>query len=131
MYNYLIYPDPKSEKSLTDLLADLKNHFASKKSIPNGFLITADKITLRYGDYNFYIHENQHDFISEELLDLMERFDRKDFAGNDIDLVKFSKAKKRYELHGDNDFEMNYFNESLFIIEFFEKNGNYLIFQTN
>ena len=35
------------------------------------------------------------------------------------------------ELSGEDDFDMDFFNESLFVIGFFEKESNYLIFEAN
>jgi len=131
MYNYLIYLAPERKKSLPELLEDLRDHFAGKKSSPDTFQLIDGKITLRYGSYSFYIHENQHDYVREEYEELNGNFEGKDFAGNDIDAQKFSSAVSRFELHGDADFDMDYFNESLFLIGFFEKDTMYLIFETN
>jgi hypothetical protein len=131
MYNYLIYLNPEFKKTLGELLEELKNYFADKKSSPNDFQIDKEKITLLYNNYTFFINENSEEYISEELLELNESFDGKDFAGADIDIQKFSNSTKRFELYGEDDFDMDYFNESLFIIDFFEKDSNYLILETN
>lgn len=130
MYNYLLYLDPEIKKSLAVLLEELKDHFADKMSAPNELLLDDEKIMLRYNHYRFYIHENQDDTIREELQELHDHAAGKDFAGNATDLQKFSDSVKRFELHGEQDFDMNYFNESLFIIGFFEKAHHYLIFET-
>lgn len=130
MYNYLIYLRADAQKTLPELHDNLKSHFAGKKSSPHSFQLDADKIILRYKKYAFHIHENQQHYIGEELHDLLENSGKKDFAGRDVDMPGFANAVKRFELHGDDDLDMNYFNESLFIIDFFENDASYLVFET-
>ena len=70
MYNYLIYLNPDFKKDISELFEDLKKYFSNKKSTPTEFILVDQKIILRYKDYNFYIDENQEEYINEELQEL-------------------------------------------------------------
>lgn len=129
MYNYLIYIPPFVSINLEELKDNLKIFFDNKKVKPS-LILEENRIILKFEDYHFYIAQNADKYVNEELLELLQ-LHKTDFAGNLINQEEIKHSKTRLELYGDDDFEMKYFNESLFIIEFFEKYDQFVIFQVN
>jgi hypothetical protein len=129
MYSFLIYTKPNFSKNIVNIKQEMELFFEKFEEKPI-FYLKEEELKISYNDYNFYIAINDEPYILEELSEILEE-EQNDYTGNPINKNEIIQSKYRFELWGDDDFDMDYFNESLFIIEFFESDSNYVIFEVN
>jgi|SRR5581483_5811515 len=118
-YNYVALIEPDSDADLQKLAEKLQKRFAGKKAqilLQPG----ADKLTLAINDYAFSISLSASDHVLVESKEMANSF-TEDYAGNPVDKDKMAVCQRRFELNGAADYEMNYFNDSLFILECMEE----------
>ncbi len=123
-YNYLILVSSESNINSENL------HKACEKLLTMGCknIETHDEsFMLEFAEkYKFYLKLNRETYVAEESAEIA----RQDFV---VDEKKenIASCKSRYEMSADADPNMDYFNESLFIIEIFEKFPGVFIFDPN
>jgi len=123
-YNYLILVSSESNISFENLQK------ACEKLLAMGCknIETLDEsLTLEFAEkYKFYLKLNKENHVVEESIEIAQQ----DFL---VDKKKenIASCTSRYEMSADTDPNMDYFNESLFIIEIFEKFTGVFIFDPN
>ncbi|OMQ11732.1 hypothetical protein [[Flexibacter] sp. ATCC 35103] len=128
-YSYLAFITPGSDASLITLKNNLET-FYEKSEIENKpeIVLNDQQIDIVFDDeYQFYIAFSQEEYVNEEALELAQE-NELDWNENVIDKAKLETCHKRFEIWGDDDFDMDYFNDSLFIIEQIEKFNDVIIF---
>lgn len=83
------------------------------------------RLVIDFQGYNFIFSYIREDWIIEESKDIAETFAKNTPYKNQI-----KNSEARIEFYGDDDFNMDYFNEALFLLEVIFKEGNAAIFDT-
>lgn len=128
-YSYLAFLTPASDANLIVLKNNLKNFYA-KPVIENKpeIILDDNQITILFeDDYRLYIAFSEEIYVNEEALELAQESEL-DWNENAVDKTKLESCQKRFEIWGDDDFDMDYFNDSLFVIEEIEKFDDVIIF---
>lgn len=129
-YSYSVYIEPSSNAAIS-ILKDNLDSFYQKQIITNKpeIVLIDNQITITFDDdYNFYIYLSDEEHVNEEATEIANDQDV-DWNENIFDKEKLKTCKKRFEVWGDDDFDIDYFNDSLFIIEQIENFNNIIIFQ--
>lgn len=128
-YSYLAFITPTSDASLIAIKNNLET-FYEKPVIENKpeIVLENDQITIAFeDDYHLYIAFSQEEYVNEEALEIASEHDL-DWNENAVDKAKLETCHKRFEVWGDDDFDMDYFNDSLFIVEEIERFSDVIIF---
>jgi hypothetical protein len=128
-YQYLAFIQPGSDADLTVLKNNLVSFYAKTNRHPN--ISQIDKtITVAFDNYKFQIFLSDEGHIIEEAAEIAN--DRTtDYAENNFDKEKLKASSKRFEISGEDDFDMDYFNDSLFIVETIEKFKGVIVFNVD
>ena len=129
-YSYSAYILPSSNAEITVLKEYLDSFYHKPENIDEPKIVLNDnQITITFNDeYNFYIYLSQEKHINDEAVEIADDLET-DWNENIYDKEKLKTSIKRFEVWGDPDFDMDYFNDSLFIIDQIEKFSEILIFQ--
>lgn len=128
-YSYLAFIAPTSDASLIALKNNLET-FYERPIIENKpeILLEDNQINIIFDDeYRLYIAFSEEEYVNEEALEIAEE-QQLDWNENTFDKAKLATCHKRFEIWGDDDFDMDYFNDSLFIVEEIEKFTDVIIF---
>jgi len=125
-YSYSAYISPSSNADIK-VLKEFLDAFYQESD--NKITLNDNQITITFDDeYNFYIYLAEEEHVNQEALEIADYLEE-DWNENPYDKEKLKASKKRFEIWGDPDFDMDYFNDSLFIIEQVEKFNDIIIFQ--
>ena len=125
-YSYSAYITPSSNADITVLKDYLEDFYQEENP---EILLSNNEIKITFDDeYNFYIYLATEEHVNQEALEIADDLET-DFNENLYDKEKLKASKKRFEMWGDPDFDMDYFNDSLFIIQQIEKFNDIIIFQ--
>jgi hypothetical protein len=128
-YEYLVLIHPESNAGLSRLKENLELFYASAENKPIIHL-EEDTLTVTFDDFDFRIFFSNEDWILEESIELADAFES-DWNEEIIDKEKLKLCKSRFELSADDDFDMDYFNESLFILQTIEEFDGITILNIN
>ena len=129
-YSYSVYIEPSSNASISGLKDNLDS-FYQRPIITDKPKITLDdnQINITFNDdYSFYIYLSNEEHVNEEAAAIAND-QQADWNDIPFDKEKLKTCEKRFEVWGDDDFDMDYFNDSLFIIEQIENFTDVIIFQ--
>jgi hypothetical protein len=125
-YSYSAYISPSSNADIK-VLKEFLDAFYQESD--NKITLSDNQITITFDDeYNFYIYLAEEEHVNQEALEIADYLEE-DWNETSYDKEKLKASKKRFEIWGDPDFDMDYFNDSLFIIEQVEKFNDIIIFQ--
>lgn len=117
-YSYSAYISPSSNADIK-VLKEFLDAFYQESD--NKITLSDNQITITFDDeYNFYIYLAEEEHVNQEALEIAGYLEE-DWNETPYDKEKLKVSKKRFEVWGDSDFDMDYFNDSLFIIEQVEK----------
>jgi len=128
-YSYLAFITPSSNAALPLLKSNLQA-FYERPVIDNKpeIVLEEDQINLIFNDeYRLYIAFSEEEYVNEEALEIAAE-QKLDWNETSFDKAKLETCYKRFEVWGDDDFDMEYFNDSLFVIEQIEKFDDVIIF---
>ncbi|MEO6305219.1 MAG: hypothetical protein ABIP51_18815 [Bacteroidia bacterium] len=117
-YSYLAFIEPGSDANLEILKTNL-DEFYAKPTITNKPDITLNSrsITLTFNDgYAFYINLSNEQHVNGEAKEFADTNDL-DWYEKPVDKEKLLSCTSRLEIYGEDDYNMNYFNDSLYIVE--------------
>ncbi len=131
-YSYLAFIQPTSNADINILKTNLENFYANQMlEVQPKISLVDNKITLTFKDgYSFFIFLSDEEHIITEAKEFAEET-KLDWAEEPFDKEKLKTSKKRFEIWGNDDYHMNYFNDSLFIIEEIENFSDIIIFYLN
>jgi len=118
-YSYLAFIEPGSNANLETLKNNL-DKFYTKPTIKNKpeIILKERSITLTFNDgYSFYINLSNEKHVNVEAREFAGR-GVSDWLEKPVDKEKLNSCTSRFEIYGDDDYNMNYFNDSLYIIEY-------------
>jgi len=119
-YRYFALVQPDSNADITTLKENLDT-FYSKSSKKPCILLRDKEIEILFDNFTFTISFSDSDWVIEESIEMADDFDT-DYNLNDIDKEKLKLCSKRFDITGsDADANMDYFNDSLFILSQIEK----------
>ncbi|WDF58430.1 hypothetical protein PQ462_17085 [Flavobacterium sp. KACC 22758] len=125
-YSYSAYISPSSNADIK-VLKEFLDEFYQESD--NKITLNDNQITITFDDeYNFYIYLAEEEHVNQEALEIADYLEE-DWNETPSDKEKLKASKKRFEVWGDPDFDMDYFNDSLFIIDQVEKFNDIIIFQ--
>ncbi|KFF03035.1 hypothetical protein [Flavobacterium reichenbachii] len=117
-YEYFALIPPESNADLSTLKDNLELLYTSVENKPVIHL-KEDCITITFDDFNFKIFFVNEDWVLVESIEMADNFET-DWNEEIIDKEKLKVCASRFELSADDDFDMDYFNDSLYIIETIE-----------
>ncbi|CAD0004151.1 hypothetical protein [Flavobacterium chungangense] len=129
-YSHLVFIPPSSNATIA-ILKEYLDDFYQRPVIEDKPKIVSDnkRITITFSDgYNFYIHLAKEDYVITEAAEIAD-YRKTDWNENAFDKEKLKASGKRFEIWGDPDFDMDYFNDSLFILEIIEKFNDVIILE--
>lgn len=131
-YSYSVYILPSSNATIATLKAYLEKFYQKSDAGDQPEIVLSDnQITILFNDeYHFYIYLSEEKHVNEEALEIVEDLEE-DWNQEPFDKEKLKTAQKRFEVWGDQDFDMDYFNDSLFIIDQIEKFSDIIIFENS
>jgi len=125
-YSYSAYISPSSNADIK-ILKEFLDAFYQESD--NKITLSDNQITITFDDeYNFYIYLAEEEHVNQEALEIADYLEE-DWNETPYDKEKLKASKKRFEVWGDPDFDIDYFNDSLFIIDQVEKFNDIIIFQ--
>lgn len=125
-YRYLAFIQPGSDADLHVLKSSLEEFYAKGVHPPS--IRLADKtITVAFDSYNFFIHLSDEPHVIKEAIEIADDSltDWNDKHFNK-DILKISN--RRFEMWGERDDDMDYFNDSLFIVGIIEQFNGITVF---
>ncbi|PZR22645.1 MAG: hypothetical protein DI535_25700 [Citrobacter freundii] len=125
-YQYLAFIQPDSDAEPGKLKHYLESFYAGGVRPPQ-IILTDKLITVAFDSYNFRIHYSDEPHVAVEAAELAEDSDA-DWSEKHFDKEKLKSSSKRFELSGDPDYDMDYFNDSLYIVEIIEKFNGVIVF---
>ena len=131
-YKYTIFIHPDSDAGIATF-KDKLFAFYENTEIKDKPTIELDGLNLiiAFSDrYSFYLKLNDEDYVNEEAKEFANEL-KLDWNEEPFDAEKLRNCQKRFEMHGDPDFDMDYFNDSLFILEQIEDFSEIIIFDIN
>ncbi|HEY9257705.1 hypothetical protein [Chitinophaga sp.] len=131
-YSYLAFILPGSNANINTLKNELTD-FYSKPVIDDQPVISinGNDISVRFqDDYTFHIVFSAEAHVNTEARELAEE-QALDWNEAPFDKTALAQSASRFEIWGEQDFDMDYFNDSLFIIQKIEEFDNVIIFQNN
>ena len=128
-YSYSVYIQPDSDADLDVLKANLEA-FYSNDDIQPQITLVKNQLSLSFGDYNFYIALANEPQVMEEAAQIAADH-KKDWNEEPFDQKKLRTCNRRFELWADDDEDMDYMNDSLFILQHIESFQGVTIFHIN
>ena len=128
-YSYLAFIQPTSNADII-VLKRLLAEFYSTQTLEDTPIISLvdDKITLTFSDnYRFFIHLSDEIHVIVEAKEFAQE-NSLDWNEEPFDKKKLETSNKRFEISGDDDFDMDRFNDSLFILHVIERFTGIIIF---
>ncbi|MFZ0597769.1 MAG: hypothetical protein WAM46_12385 [Flavobacterium sp.] len=127
-YSYLAFIAPNSDANLIALKNNLDAFYEPVTENKPAIVLKSDQINLVFeDDYRLYIEFSEEAYVNEEALEIAAEH-KFDWNENSFDKAKLETCNKRFEVWGDDDFDMEYFNDSLYIIEEIERFSDVIIF---
>jgi hypothetical protein len=119
-YNYAAYIQPDSDLDLIALKNKLDALYQSRSESGTPEITVTDyNMTILFGQYKFTIGLVDEPFVHEEASEFAEHYtvDRNE---KEFDKEQLRSCKKRLEIYGDDDPDMDYFNDHLDILDTIE-----------
>lgn len=127
-YSYLAFITKNSDANLIALKNNLEAFYEPVTENKPEIVLESDQINLVFEDnYRLYIAFSDEAYVNEEALEIAAEH-KFDWNENSFDKAKLETCNKRFEVWGDDDFDMEYFNDSLYIIEEIERFNDVIIF---
>ena len=122
-YENLVFISESSDFSLLILKEKLDTFYKTDDRKINTTIVE-DTINVKIDNYEFYIGLNEESYVADEIREIVE-----DCAKDRDDKDVLLTCKKRLEISGgDEDFDMDYFNDSLYINEKIQEFKNVFIY---
>lgn len=123
-YFALIHNDSNAD---INVLKENLDVFYSKTSKKPTISLTDKELKISFTDFDFQIYLSEEKSVLEESVEMADDF-KVDYSEMEFDKEKVKTCSKRFEISADDDFDMEYFNDSLFILEQIEKFNGITIF---
>ena len=119
-YQYFALIQPESDANITTLKENLDIFYSRLQKKPS-IILVGKNITVSFNNFTFQIYLSEDDSVIKESIIMAYDFET-DYVQNKFDKEKLKLCSKRFEIWGCNDdYNMDYFNDSLYILEQIEK----------
>ena len=112
MYESLILVDPDTSISAEQVAAELRRFYAEDSDAPSEITMHGQTISLRWADYVLQVNRESLPHVLEESAEIAERY-----AVARSDRERIAQCTCRFSTHGEDDRDMVYFNDYLFVGE--------------
>ena len=131
-YSYLAFIPPTSDADIKVLKKYLDSFYTHSGIVKKPSISLKDnKITVTFDDdYKFFISLSGKEHVIEEAIEFAESGGL-DWTDKPFNIEKLITCNKRFEIWAQEDYDMDYFNDSLYIIEQIEKFKDVIIFYLN
>lgn len=131
-YSYLVFILPGSNANLDTLKNELTDFYSGPEMDNKPTIsINGNELDLRFEDgYTFLVVFSDEAHVNVEARELAED-QTLDWNEQPVDQNALAQSTSRFEIGGEEDDDMDYFNDSLFIIQKIEEFNNVVIFQNN
>jgi hypothetical protein len=131
-YSHLAFILPGSNANIAALKNALVDFYARPVISENPAIsLDGDDISVRFADdYTFHIVFSNEAHVNTEAREVAEEQEL-DWNEDPFDKSALAQSVSRFEIWGDEDFDMDYFNDSLFILQKIEEFDHVVIFQNS
>lgn len=124
-YNNLILLSDKSDASIEKLFLKIKE-FYKKDTREIKITLDEDEITLAFVNWNLYVGFSDEDHVLEESKEMAEMS-----AKGKVEQSIIASCKARFEMSADLDPNMDFFNDSCYVLEMMESFKDVFVFDSN
>lgn len=124
-YMHFIFWKEKTGDPVRQIGEILKSMYGRNSKLEADVILSEDRVNLKIKDYMFTYSLIAEDWVQEESRDIADTFGRK---RNDYMIIKESRS--RVEFYGDDDPDMDYFNDYLLMLERIQAELPVIIFDT-
>ena len=124
-YMHFIFQKEKSEDLIGKIGNILESMYSQDSKNKAEVIVSKDRVSLKFADYQFTYAYIGEDWVQEESRDIADTFGK-----NRKDQSILRDSKSRIEFYGDDDFDMNYFNDYLLMLERIQRQLPVIIFDT-
>ena len=125
MYECLVIVDPATDIPVDLVAAELRRFYAGKPDSPSELALEGDLIELRWPGYTLSVGRSSLPHVLEESQGIAS-----EFAGEHPARERIGLCSSRYEVVGEDDREMQHFNDYLFIGEVLARLGTVYRFES-
>lgn len=118
VYEGLVLIDPDSSITARQLADELRRFYAGTSDAPVAIDEEDDVVTLRWAGYVLEVGRSCAPHVREESQELAD-----EFASGHPDHARIAQCACRFEMSGDDDPDMDRFDDSLFVGEALERLG--------
>lgn len=126
MYESLVLIHPDTPATSAALAAELRRFYQRIQASPTIVECSESSLELRFPDCVFYITHDRSPHVVEESAEIAEEFGAETGKQDRI-----AACSSRFDIHSDEDPEMNYFNDFLYVIESSQSLGEVYAFDPN
>lgn len=121
-YQYFAFFNDASDASLAGLKQKLEAFYAAQDRRPE-FSLQAEQLVLRFGTYHIKVELNREDYVQEEAQEVGDHF-LHNWKEEPLNIELLKTCKQRFEVAGEEDYDMNYFNDSIYVVEAIDSFSN-------
>lgn len=121
-YQYFAFFNEHSDASLEALKLKLEHSYAGLDRRPE-ITLQGEQLVLRFGTYHIRVDLNREDYVQEEAQEVGDHF-LQNWKEEPLNLELLKSCNQRFEVAGEEDYDMNYFNDSLYVIEAIDSFSN-------
>lgn len=126
MYESLLLIHPDTPISSAALASELRRYYQRSHQLPTIVERGASGLDLRFANYDFHADYDRSPHVLEESADIAARFGAK--TGKQ---ERIAACSSRFEVRADDDPDMSYFDDFLYIIEAAQRLGEIYAFDTS
>ncbi len=125
-HNYLAFIATDSKADLEALQSKLHNFYAKTNANPI-FKLLGHQLTMKIDQYSFFIQFSDAKHVQEEAIEIAAE-EETDWVDDRYDKEKLAACTKRFEICGEDDYDMRYFTDCENIMECLQTFKGILIF---
>lgn len=125
-YSHFLFWDETLINPINSIYNTVESFYSKPTSKNVNITREIDRIEILFPAYKFIFTLNKEDWVQEESKDIAETFGK-----NRADYNRINNSKQRIEFYGEEDFNMDYFNDYLLILENIQREMNVTIFDTD
>ena len=118
MYQCLVLLDPDTQITTEQLALELRRFYAGNSRAPLEIAVSAQNVILRWPEYTLKVATSSLPYVLEESSDLADKCGATHPAQGRI-----ARCHTRFEIVGDDDPDIDYFNDYLFVGETLRRLG--------
>ena len=121
-YQYFAFFTEGSDASLEALQQKLEQSYAGLGRQPE-ITLNGEQLVLRFGTYHIKVDLNREDYVQEEAQEVGDHF-LHNWKEEPLNIELLKTCKQRFEVAGEEDYDMNYFNDSIYVVEAIDSFSN-------